>query len=250
LHRYWQAELPGCEIVVGRDRHAERRWWRCHPRVFSKTTAINDAFARSHGDVIVILDADAYLPGSKIVHCAARLRAARRAGARLWFVPYRLLFRLTQDATELVIGSDPVAPYRFPTPPPAVDVESVAGSGHLHGHRYGALCQVMPREAFETVQRADPRFCGWGGEDISLLMALDTLWGPHRNLPGQVLHLWHPRHVDPGIAAGTEQSTVLRAWDGQDQSRPNDWLTDQYYAASGKAARMRRLVDEHPKGRA
>src|SRR5689334_17382334 len=89
LKRYWQYELPGVEIVIGHD-HGQRG--RRKSRTFSKTTAVNDAFKRSHGDVIVILDADTYIPGKIIESCATRIRFARKAKVKLWFVPYRHIY--------------------------------------------------------------------------------------------------------------------------------------------------------------
>lgn len=116
LERYWKDQLGDtCEIVVGTDCRNRKRWKR---EAFSKAAAVNDAFKKSHGDIIVILDADAYFPGDKITHAAARLRKQRKAGVHSWFVPYRLLFRLTRVATEDVIASDPANPLTFPTPPP------------------------------------------------------------------------------------------------------------------------------------
>ncbi len=241
LHRYWRNQLPDAEIIIGRDRRSEKRWHRRQPRPFSKTRAVNNAFRRSHGDVIVILDADAYLPGAVLEHCARRLRKQRQAGVRSWFVPYRWIFRLTRDATERVLDSDPRHPLTFPTPPPLIDVEGTDGSGW--GHRFGAMAMVMPREAFELIGGMDERFIGWGSEDVSFLRALDTLWGKHKNTPNQILHLWHPKlvathWVDP---AGAEWE--VRVWSRQHTPRNNDRLGQRYDNATGNPGKMRRLVD-------
>jgi predicted glycosyltransferase involved in capsule biosynthesis len=94
----------------------------------------------------------------------------------------------------------------------------------------------MPREAFELVGCMDKRFRGWGGEDVSFLRSLDTLYTPHKNTPADVLHLWHPR---PG-----GQDWSKRMWEGQKKPRANEWLASQYNRATGKPEQMRRLVDE------
>ncbi len=234
LRKYWAHELAGeVEIVVGHDASS------MNGRLpFSKTRAVNDAFRRSTGDVIVILDADTYLPGSVIRHAANRIRQARRSGVRLWFVPYRTIYRLTPEATDRVLDSDPRDPYRFPSPPSAEDVEDTTGSAH--GHKFGALIMIMPREAFEAVGCMDPRFRGWGGEDVSFLRAVDTLWARHKNLHGDVLHLWHPK-----LSIGHNEIVwKTRAWSGQAQPRANEWLAVQYDRATNKPRMMRKLVDE------
>ena len=90
LEKYWRYHLPGIEIVVGRDFRSENEGL-----VYSKTSAVNEAFSRCTGDIIVIADADCYIDTHVISHCARRLRAARKAKVRTWFVPYRHIYRLT-----------------------------------------------------------------------------------------------------------------------------------------------------------
>ena len=157
LEKELRCHLPEAQIVIGRDRASERRRGR-KPLPFSKAAAVNNAFRRSSGDIIVILDADAYLSAQVIEHCAERLRHARRCGERTWLVPYSHLWRLRRPTTERLIESDPRHPLWIPSPPPAWDVDSKDGSGPIN--IYGAMCQIMPREAFESVGGMDPRFRG------------------------------------------------------------------------------------------
>lgn len=104
------------------------------------------------------------------------------------------------------------------------------------------MCQIMPREAFITVGGMDERFRGWGGEDRAFLMALDHLWGPHQNLPGQILHLWHPRIIaGEGVDTKGKRAEV-RAWTGQKELRSNDWLSKMYDSAAGNKEDMYHLV--------
>lgn len=222
LRSYWGYEMRGAEIVMGRNRD----------RPFCKTCAVNDAARRARGDTFVILDADCFIDGSVIQRCADRINQSERAGHPLWFVPYRHIFRLTSAATERVLDSNPRDPLRFPSPPAAVDVESTLGSGF--GHRFGALIQVMSRRAFDTVGGMDPRFRGWGGEDIAFVRALDTLYGPHKTSNNDVLHLWH---------AKIGENFKDRKWVGQRLPQANDKLASRYGAATGKPVIMRALVD-------
>lgn len=237
LRTYWQIQLPFAEIVIGHDKQSKRRWWRQHPAPFSKAVAVNNAFRRSHGDIVVILDADAYLPGDVITHCADRLRMQRKIGVRSWFVPFEHLYRLTRQATNLVLESNPAHPLRFSSPPPAKDVESRDGSGSLN--QFGAMCQIMPREAFVTVGGMDPRFRGWGAEDLAFAQALDTLWGPRKNTSNDILHLWHPR-----ITSGQGVDWTMRMWSNQTEPGTNNKLAARYQRAYGKSEIMRGLVDE------
>jgi hypothetical protein len=227
LRAYWETWLPEAEIVEG---HNERV-------PFCKTAAANEAFRKSSGDVIVILDADCYIDSGVLLDCARRIRQARRRGRRLWFIPYRHFYRLTDQASLLVLSSSPQDPYRFTSPPPPEDTEE--SSGQSVGHWYGALIQVMPREAFVAAGGMDERFAGWGGEDVSFMVAVDTLYAKHRTTRNQTLHLWHP-HI------GTLH--VEREWVGQAEAGSNNPLAIRYQGARGRSDRMRALTREDGAG--
>ena len=51
VRRRWQYILPEAELCVGTD----------EGQPFSKTVAVNDAYRQSHGDMLVIADADSGL---------------------------------------------------------------------------------------------------------------------------------------------------------------------------------------------
>jgi hypothetical protein len=219
LSEYWSAVLPKAQIVVQSN----------EDRPFRKTRAINEAYKRATGDVIVILDADAYLDAEVILEAARRIREDRR----YWAIPYRRLYRLTKDASNLVIASDPRDPLKFSDPPPASVY--VNESGQSIGHWYGAMIQIFPREAFEAVNGADSRFRGWGGEDASMMKAIDTLYSRHQTLDAPVYHLWHP------TTAGKWYGT--KVWSDQGR-QTNSLLTALYHNAFNNPAMMRSLVSE------
>lgn len=235
LRQYWAHELPDAEVVIGRSSGP----------VFSKTRAVNDAVRRSRGRILCVIDADAYLPGYVIQACADRLEIDLSRGVRRWFIPYTALYRLTEEASSVVLGSSPLDPYRLPSPPPDEWVESTVGS--LHGRRYGAMIVIYPREAFDLLGGMDPRFEGWGGEDIAFARALDTLYAKHKTTPNDVNHIWHPKIGD---------SYVTRTWAGQEDGvQLNSHLASRYSHATGDRVMMRGLVDEgiaygqeHPDG--
>jgi hypothetical protein len=227
LRRYWKHELPHAEIVIGHNRS----------RPFSKTRAVNDAAQRAKGDIFVILDSDTYIPGKVITACVARIRQARRRDLPLWFIPYRHIYRLTRTTTKYILESTPRDPLRIPTPPPKSMVESTLGS--MHGHWFGALIQIMPREAFDVANGMDERFVGWGGEDVAFLRAVDTLYGNHKTTANDVLHMWH-HHIG--------KTHITRMWEGQHSPRSNEQLAQRYNLATGDRVRMNALVHEEGHG--
>jgi glycosyltransferase involved in cell wall biosynthesis len=235
LERYWKAQLPGAEVIMGRDYEAVEK-----SIPFSKSVAVNNAASKASGDIFVIVDADGYIPAEYVLQCADEIRRARKRGHRLWFVPYRQFYRLNAEATQQVLQSNPYEPYQFPSPPDAGDVQDTTGS--QKGHWFGALIQIVPSEAFDIVGGWDARFRGWGGEDHAAMRAFDTLYSPHKTLPTKVLHLWHPMLSPKG--SNTWVDWKSRTWEGQDSAGANDALSGRYYEATGSPSRMRRLVEE------
>jgi hypothetical protein len=235
LKRYWRAALPGAEIVMGRDKRATSGM------PFSKSAAVNDAASRASGDVFVILDADGFIDAETVLECARRIRAAVRAGRRLWYVPYRLFYRLTQEASGRLLSSEPQAPISFSLPPAVDDVLDFTGAAL--GHWYGAMIQVLPRESFDALGGWDERFRGWGGEDHAAMRATDTLYTLHMTMRGQVLHVWHPM-----LTVGGESAQYLdwrrRTWPGQSTENPNAALAGRYYGAYRDPEKMRALAGE------
>ena len=137
-------------------------------------------------------------------------------------------------ATNTLMAVSPDAPYSAPSPIP-VDWRVSDDDSHTHGHKFGAMVQMMPREAFFTVGGMDPRFRGWGSEDISLLRAVDTLYCQHEVAPYDVVHFWHAR---PG------SDPASRFWHGQ--SFPaNSRLAQRYALATAEPEFMRSLIAEH-----
>jgi hypothetical protein len=229
LRQYWKHALPDAEIVLG-DAPGEP---------FSKTCAINAAFRASTGDVLAMIDADCFIDASVILDCASKIRQGRSREPReaVWFIPYNRLFRLTRVATMYLIASDPKDPFKFGAPPDDIDVGPTNGSGF--GHWFGALIQIFPREAFEAVHGMDPRFRGWGGEDVAFVLALDTLFGVHRLTSNQVLTLWHSVQSKPGT-----NPNLLRIWEGQTDPRTNWRIAGRYRKALRDPEAMREIIDE------
>jgi glycosyltransferase involved in cell wall biosynthesis len=239
LKKYWECQLPGAEIVMGEDVVAE-----IDPSIpFSKCVAVNDAARKAHGKMFVIVDADGYIPIKAVLTAVTKIRKAERRGRKLWFVPYRHFYRMTEDASDRLLRSDPCDPLEFSCPPPPCDAMKGPASGPGHGHWYGAMVQVMSRKAFFEVGGWDKRFRGWGGEDRAAMLAMDALYWPHKTLPGCVFHVWHPM-LSPG---GEDKGWVewkRRVWTGQKESNTNSKLAQRYHSAQNDPKKMRKLLDE------
>jgi Glycosyl transferase family 2/N-terminal domain of galactosyltransferase len=226
--QYWGVQLPAAQLIVQGDEHIP----------FSKTTAVNRAFRQAKGDVVVILDADCYIPGKVIVDCARRIRRGKRLRRKVWFVPYRHFYRLTEEASRRILASDPAHPL-VPSSPPADDDTEIA-TGESVGHWFGALIQIMHRDAFIAAGGMDERFSGWGGEDVSFMKAVDTLYAKHLATRNQVLHLWHPANRTGGPRRASN------SWAGQ--RHDNFYLASRYTGANGRSGRMYNLTREEGAG--
>jgi glycosyltransferase involved in cell wall biosynthesis len=232
LMRYWKTQLPGAEIIIGEDPEPDKP--------FSKSAAVNNGVEKSTGDVLVIVDADGYISPDSVLHCAKEIRHAIKRGQHLWFIPYRQFYRLTEEASRLLLASNPKRPVDFTEPVHPAHV--LQDTDPTVGHWYGAMIQIMPREAFDCVGCWDERFIGWGGEDHAAMRAMDTLYSLHKTLPGQVLHVWHPQIGPQGSA--TQVHWKDRMWEGQASPQANDILSGRYYDAYRNVEKMQKLVNE------
>lgn len=219
---YWKDQLPDAEIIIGHS----------NAKPFCKTEALNNAADRATGKVLVILDADTYMPGWIIDKAADRILEELEHGNHLWYVPYKHLYRLNKQITAKIIASDPKDPLQIPSPPPEEYLDD-DGQKRSYGRRYGAMVMVFPREALEVIKCFDERFRGWGGEDVALLRALDTLWGKHKTTPNDVLHLWHPYFG---------HSYKTRTWMHQ-KHQLNAKLAMQYHRATRHPSKMQEIIE-------
>lgn len=174
LRKRYAARFPTWEIVTDPGPDGE----------FSRAGAIAAAAARATGDIFVVADADVWCEG-------VGAAVARVAAGALWADPAhpRAVVRMTAAATEALYRagrfSDAGAPPRL---------RRVACGGQV----------VLSRAAFFRCP-PDPRFVGWGAEDLAWGADLVRVLGaasraPNAELP-VIWHLWHPpgaRKVSPG----------------------------------------------------
>lgn len=156
---------------------------------WSKGAAVADALIQTDADMLVIADADSFVTPE---HVTTAVQAAAEHG---WAMPHWKVYRLSERATEQVYAGGP---------PSRTDLYRGAYAGVMGG---GIV--AIRRDVYELVGGIDPRFCGWGGEDVSLARALIVMHGKPARMAGDLFHLYHP-HPAPNLR-GSEASEVLVA---------------------------------------
>ncbi len=195
-----EKRYPRFELIVGED--PEEESW-------SKGRAIAAGIEETDAEILVLHDADSFLAGDQLKEAVQLIRDGRAE----WVVPHKMVYRLRERETERMLAQPHRTPRKMVTRTPYV---GPAGGG----------ITILKAEHYELAP-IDPRFEGWGGEDLSFGWALDTLVGPYERLIGQLFHLWH-EHPAPDLR-GSEESEAL---------------VDRYRGARGYPRRMRQLIDE------
>jgi hypothetical protein len=174
---------------------------------WSKGVAVDRGVETAETDLLVVADADCLVQPAALRAC---LEAVDQGAP--WSQPHGPVIRLRAQATRLVLAGG-----RIPFRP-----------GRVHGPPGGGVV-VLSRDAYDTAGGPDPRFVGWGGEDISWARALDTLLGPCVRFAYPLVHLWHR----PAPRRATNRA-----------SAESELLAGRYYDAAGHPAEMRMLVAE------
>lgn len=171
-----------------------------------KAGAVAPVVSASRAAIIVIADADCLCDG-----LPEAVKAVEEGAP--WAIPHAGVFRLTEASTERVYDG------AFPE---GLELEQRAYRGYAGG---GFV--VAPRETLIDIP-LDPRFEGWGQEDESWAMALNTLAGQAWRGKSPLFHLWHP-----------PQERLTR----KHGSIANNQLFRRYRSANGKPASMRALIE-------
>lgn len=174
-----------------------------------KADAVMPALEQTNADVVIVADADVWCYG---------LSAAVRAvvcGVAAWAVPHGKTHRLTPEETERVLAGTEPGP----------EMETVWSP--YEGVSGGGLVVARPETLLDVP--LDPRFVGWGQEDGSWGVALQTLHGDRWRGEKPLFHLWHPAMPRRSRRVG---------------SRENFRLRRRYAAASKDPDLMRALLSE------
>lgn len=195
VRRWWAALRPDWQIVTG----------TCRDGPWVKATAVADALSEAGGDILVIADADVICHGVDLA-----VEAVERGAP--WAVPHGKVYRLTELATAAVLdGNRPGSVAGSTTQPPYL---GLCGGG----------IAALPRAVYEQVP-LDPRFVGWGGEDESWALALNTLAGKPWRGTAPLYHLWHEpqerlnRHVGSASSRALQVRYQYASQDGPDAMR-------------------------------
>lgn len=199
-----EKKAPRAKVVLG-ELEEETPW--------SKGRAVHAGLEQLDDvpDVLVIHDADSFIVGDQLGEAIDIVAK----DPTIWVTPHKMVYRLREKETARLIANPHAVPRRIVHRSPYV---GPAGGG----------ITVLSPKMFVEVGGIDPRFEGWGGEDLAFAWALETLGGgTHERLAGHLFHLWH-EHPAPELR-GSEESEELVA---------------QYRGARGFPRRMRALVDE------
>lgn len=201
VKKRYETLMPDVELVIGED----------DGEPFNRARARNMAAAKATGDLFVLADADIFF-GTQLIDKIIAIAALHP-----WIIPYCRGYKLSPLFTRTVTTTGEL---QLPKTLRIVDVQENCTS-------LGGFMNVMSRKAFETVGGMDERFTGWGPEDLTFALALDTLVGKHFRMDETIFHLWHPP------AERYHQYTPS-----------NDELQTRYCQAYGNADAMRQLINE------
>lgn len=213
----WEHLLPEAELCVGTDKG----------QPFSKSVAVNDAYHKSYGDMLVVADADSWVERDQLLTGLERAAAYEHL-----VVPWWTAYRLTRNDSNTIMRSDPAGP----NPVTRAMKENAAGTGPSPAS--GAMVFIVQRVSFERVGGFDPRFRGWGSEDVSFANACWTFLGRNEYTMGEAFALYHPMPTN---------EDGMRVWKG-DAGQLNTSLYERYRKATGHPAMMTALCAEHPIG--
>lgn len=184
-------------------------------RPWSKGEVVDAGVRRTETPGVVIHDADVLVAHAAVATCATAVTVGHA-----WAQPHGEVYRLNRKMTRAVIAHQA---HGIPNP--------FLGAGALerrpHPAPPGGGLVVLSRATYDLVGGIDPRFVGWGGEDISFARALDTLAGPAFRMREPMWHLWH----EP-------QPTVLPRRGSADTER----LASRYLDAVGNVEQMAEVV--------
>lgn len=182
--RWWGEQYPAWRLIVATDGTGGP--WR-------KAVAVAHGVQEADADVLVVADADV------VPYGVGEAVAALGRGAP-WAFPFRTVHRLTEPATNALADAG--------TPPVESQLNSYARQVHYVG-KPGGGCVALPAKTWRRVPM-DPRFAGWGHEDLSWALALSALAGAPWRGNRPAAHLWHPKA--PRIRADVGSAENLALW--------------------------------------
>lgn len=182
---WWRTNYPAWPVHIGEI--PDGAPWSKGAAVGAGCALAIDAGA----DVLVLADADSFtIPAETFSEAVAAITDDGKS----WVVPHGMVYRLREDETVRVLDGERPRLGRLCRPV----YEGPAGGGFT----------VLTVEAWREVDGIDPRFLGWGGEDIAFGFALEALVHPAHRIGGKLVHLWHP-HPAPTLRGSPESEALI-----------------------------------------
>lgn len=190
-------------------RHYRTLGWPVHTGTtegpWCKARAVDAAAQQTTADLYLIADADCICPDT--------LQAVQAVteGAP-WATPHRRVHRLTEQATANLYGGD----------------RTRDRTEERHPATRGGGIVAIPADTWHTIP-LDPRFTGWGHEDLSWALALDRLAGEGWRGDSVITHLWHPHPDRDTRRIGSQAGRLLerRYWNARHDPDVMQALVDE-----------------------
>lgn len=176
--------FPEWEIVTG-----------TYSGPFCKALAVADALTNTDADLLIVADADCWS------ETTGRIVEQVATGQFEWGAPHRRVIRLNKEATEQV--------YRDGLPDTMPNAKQLA-ERVFDESVFGGGIVVLPRTLYERVP-LDPRFQGWGSEDVAWGLALKRLTHQFTRGHDVAWHLWHDPQPRKSRKFGNDENAALLA---------------------------------------
>ena len=156
-----------------------------NPGLFNKSWGLNIAANLSHGEILIVHDADMVCEIEALRHTADQVGPQIDAAN-----PYDMLIDLSQRETDLLLQGDP-----------SLDIQRTSNEiNRLYAGESPPFCGgifIIRRDFFYSIGGMDERFRGWGGEDDEISIRIRANTTKIRSTLNQIAyHLWHPRMTD------------------------------------------------------
>jgi hypothetical protein len=187
---------PGCAHREAAWRHLKALHARSHPwpviegapadGEWSKATAVADALSKTDADVLIVADADVWTDGLPAAVAAVQDGAP-------WVVPHGRVRRLDGPSTAAVLAGG--------------EWGGTLDQPAYMGYPGGGIT-VLPAATYRAAP-LDPRFVGWGQEDLAWSVALKRIAGAPWRGKSDLWHLWHPPQPRMTRQVGSEAGAEL-----------------------------------------
>lgn len=188
---------------------------------FHKTVALNRAAAAATAPVLMLADADTWVPSAQIREALTLIET----DPSIWVRPWNLKLKLGEVDTQRLMTKavwDGVVPEGADLPGRRESLNTYWAAPH----------HIFTREQFEKVGGFDERFRGWGQEDEAFALSLRSIVGKPKLVRGYAIHLKHPRLG----RSGRDQ------WVGETTPRANEALVAEYRKRVRNPKQMEQLV--------